>query len=315
MFWLNEIYLRYVLRVMCSIFGNNFGLLTRKLAVSVSAFLAATCLVPMSANSAVDSPFFRAMPLVVVIAATEDEANGGVAPVAVDFNLLTPASSGSAAPDLIGIDGFVFNSNSGFDPGHDSSGGASRLEIDNETFGGSFGNPGGGDIDYLDATDNLTAFGLDNTTDIDIRHARNVSRFLVVSNAPFDMYAQASNLTRTGDFAALNYENIGFRALLNRSGGTGAGRWGDAAQNPAIGGSGLDSNLNDLGDLSAAPTKFFDGGRRTARVRGSLLEQAVSFNIRYALSLTPDAEINNAYDFSMGTGTIGADVTYTVYTP
>jgi len=41
----------------------------------------------------------------------------------------------------------------------------------------------------------------------------------------------------------------------------------------------------------------------------------VSFNIRYALSLTADASDKNSYDFSMGTGTIGADVTYTIYTP
>lgn len=267
------------------------------------------------ATAAIDRPFFRVLPLVVVIAATEDETNGGVAPVVVDFNLLTPASSGSAAPDLIGSDGFVFNSNSGFDPGHDMTGGASRLTVDNETSGGNFGNPGGGDIDYLEATDTLSAFGLDETTDINTRRARNVSRFLVVSNTAFDIYAEASNLTRTGNFAALNYENIGFRSRLNRRGGSGLGRWGDAAQNPAVGGSGLDAVLDDLGDLSTGPTMIFDGGRRTARVTGSLLEQAVSFNIRYALSLSPDASDTNTYDFSMGTGTIGADVTYTVYTP
>ena len=296
--------------------GYSNGSLTIK-----AGLLSAVCLIGGSllsapaTEAAIDRPFFRVLPLVVVIAATEDEANGGVAPVAVDFNLLTPASSGSAAPDLIGVDGFVFNANSGFDAGHDFSGGASRLTVDNEISGGNFGNPGGGDIDYLETTDTLSAFGIDETTDINTRRARNVSRFLVVSNTAFDIYAEASNLTRTGDFIGMNYENIGFRARLNRSGGSGAGRWGDAAQNPAIGGSGLDAAMDDLSDLSAGPTKIFDGGRRTARIRGSLLEQAVSFNIRYALSLTPDASDANLYDFSMGTGTIGADVTYTVYTP
>ena len=271
--------------------------------------------VPPAFAGAADRAFFKAQSLVIVIGATESDANSGVAPVAVDFNLLTPATSGSAAPDLIGVDGYVFNSNSGFDPGHDFSAGATRIDVNDETFGGTFGNPGGGDIDYLEASDTLTAFGLDVATDINTRRSRHVSRFLVVSNAPFDMFAQASNLTTTGDFTALNYENIGFRALINRRGGSGAGAWGSAAQNPSIGGSGIDANLNDLGDMSSGPTKLFDGGRRTARNVGTLLEQAVSFNIRYALSDAPDAQHNNAYDFSMGVGTIGADVTYTVYTP
>lgn len=283
--------------------------------------IAAACLplaslfsVPAFAAAA-DRPFFRAQSIVIVIGATEDEANGGVAPVAVDFNLLTPASSGNAAPDIIGVNGFVFNSNSGFDAGHDFSGGATRLDIDDETSGGSFSNGSGTDVDYLDASDSLSTFGLDGDTDVDTRAMRNVSRFLVVSNAAFDMFAQASNLTRTDDFTALDYENIGFRALINRSGGSGVGAWGSKAQNPAIGGSGIDTGLNDLGDFSAGPTKLFDGGRRTARFRGTLLEQAVSFNIRYTLSETADAGTTNAYDLSMGAGSIGADMTYTVYTP
>ena len=66
-----------------------------------------------------DRPFFRVQSLVIVIGATENEANGGVAPVAVDFNFLTPSSSGSAAPDIISVDGYMFNANSGFDAGHD----------------------------------------------------------------------------------------------------------------------------------------------------------------------------------------------------
>ena len=301
---------------MCFTLGYSFGSPSIRAAATAAVLLTGVSLIPAApASAAADRPFFRVLPLVVVIAATENETNGGVAPVAVDFNLLTPASSGSAAPDLIGIDGFVFNANSGFDAAHDMTGGASRLTVEDETSGGNFGNPGGGDIDYLDVTDSLSAFGLDETTDITTRRARNVSRFLVVSNTAFDIYAEASNLTRTGDFAALNYDNIGFRSRLNRSGGSGTGRWGDAAQNPAVGGSGLNAGLEDLADLSAGPTKIFDGGRRTARTQGSLLEQAVSFNIRYALSLSPDGSDTNSYDFSMGTGTIGADVTYTVYTP
>ena len=282
---------------------------------AVSFGMVGSLLALPSGASILDRPFIRTQSIVIVIGATEDEANGGVAPVAVDFNLLTPTNSGFAADDIIGGDGFVFNANSGFDPGHDFSGGASRLVIENETFGGNFRNPGGGDIDYLEDTDRLTSFGLDDTTDINTRRSRHVSRFLVVSNTAFDIFAHATNLTSTEDFVSLDYENIGFRARINRQGGTGPGEWGSAAQNPSAGGSGIDTNINDLGDLSAGPTKIFGGGRRTARNVGTLLQQAISFNIRYSLSDTADASINNAYDFSMGTGTIGADVTYTVYTP
>ncbi len=266
-------------------------------------------------SQARDRVFFRANALVVVIGATEDEANGGQAPVVIDFNLLTKSASGQAAPDLIRAEGFVFNANSGFDPGHYFSGGASRLDINDELSGGNFSNPGGGDIDFLDATDRLTAFELDIDTDINTRRARNVSRFLVASNVPFDIFAESTNLTTSGDFTAFDYSNIGFRAIINRTGGSGVGRWGAAAQNPAIGGSGIDDTVNDLGDMSRGPVKLFDGGRRTARFRGTLLEQAVSFNIRYALSGAENAGQVNDYDLSLGHGTIGAQVSYTVYTP
>jgi len=264
--------------------------------------------------SVIDRPFLQAQSIVIVIAGTANETNEGIAPLVVDFNLLTPETSGQAAPDLIGIDGFVVNSNSGFDAGQDFTGGASRLQIDNEIgSGGNFTN--NGDIDFLEASDRLSAFGIGDDTDVNIRSATNVSRFLVVSNVAFDLFAQSSNLTTSGDFTEFGYENIGFRALINRSGGTGAGRWGDKAQNPAIGGTGIDSAVNDLGDMQGTATKIFDGGRRTARFRGSLLEQAISFNIRYAFSDAPDSSDDNAYDFSQGVGTIGADVTYTIYTP
>ena len=65
--------------------------------------------------------------------------------------------------------------------------------------------------------------------------------------------------------------------------------------------------------MSAGPTKVFDGGRRTARLRGTLLQQAVSFQSHYTL-VGAGATVNN-YDLSMGAGALGATVTYTVYTP
>ena len=268
-----------------------------------------------AAASVIDRPFFNATALVVVIGATEDETNGGEAPVVVDFALLDKTLSGTEAVDLIRGDGFVVNANSGFDPGHDFSGGATRIDINGEVSGGNFGNPGDGDIDYLEATDTLSAFELDEGTDLNVRQARNVSRFLVASNVPFDIFVESTDLTRTGDFTDLDYENIGFRALINRRGGSGEGRWGDNAQNPAVGGEGIDETLNDLGDFNEDPVKLFDGGRRTARFPRALLSQAVSFNIRYSLNAAADGGQVNDYDFSLGSGTIGAEVSYTVYSP
>ena len=299
-----------MIRLNRNVMKNSVNIIAGVLTLALAAGLFSPALA-----SIIDRPFFRANALVVVIGSTEDEANGGVAPVVVDFNLLDQSASGSAAVDLIGIDGFVFNSNSGFDPGHDFSGGATRLDINDELSGGNFGNPGDGDIDFLEETDSLTAFELDAATDLNVRQARNVSRFLVASNVAFDIFVESTDLTRTGDFTDLDFENIGFRALLNRTGGSGEGRWGDNAQNPAIGGEGIDDTLNDLGDFSEGPVKLFDGGRRTARFPGTLLEQAVSFNIRYSLSLAADAAQNNDYDLSLGSGTIGAQVSYTVYAP
>ena len=299
-----------MIRLNRNVMKNSVNIIAGVLTLALAAGLFSPALA-----SIIDRPFFRANALVVVIGSTEDEANGGVAPVVVDFNLLDQSASGSAAVDLIGIDGFVFNSNSGFDPGHDFSGGATRLDINDELSGGNFGNPGDGDIDFLEETDSLTAFELDAATDLNVRQARNVSRFLVASNVAFDIFVESTDLTRTGDFTDLDFENIGFRALLNRTGGSGEGRWGENAQNPAIGGEGIDDTLNDLGDFSEGPVKLFDGGRRTARFPGTLLEQAVSFNIRYSLSLAADAAQNNDYDLSLGSGTIGAQVSYTVYAP
>ena len=299
-----------MIRLNRNVMKNSVNIIAGVLMLALAAGLFSPALA-----SIIDRPFFRANALVVVIGSTEDEANGGVAPVVVDFNLLDQSASGSAAVDLIGIDGFVFNSNSGFDPGHDFSGGATRIDINDELNGGNFSNPGDGDIDFLEETDSLTAFELDAATDLNVRQARNVSRFLVASNVAFDIFVESTDLTRTGDFTDLDFENIGFRALLNRTGGSGEGRWGENAQNPAIGGEGIDETLNDLGDFSEGPVKLFDGGRRTARFPGTLLEQAVSFNIRYSLSLAADAAQNNDYDLSLGSGTIGAQVSYTVYAP
>jgi len=113
---------------------RNIGVMDKRVKISFGILgLALTAgLFSPALASIIDRPFFRANALVVVIGSTEDEANGGVAPVVVDFALLDESVSGSEAVDLIGLDGFVFNANSGFDAGHDFSGGASRIDINDE---------------------------------------------------------------------------------------------------------------------------------------------------------------------------------------
>ena len=143
------------------------------------------------------------------------------------------------------------------------------------------------------------------------------SRFSVASNVPFDIFGQASNLTATGDFSSLDYSNIRYRLRYQVSGGGGATSYGQSAQDPAPSGNGITYGGNgpnvSLEGLVAAPLKVFQGEQRTARTTGSIMEQAVSFQSRY--NLTGGTINGNNYDFSLGTGTLAADVTYTVYTP
>jgi hypothetical protein len=271
-----------------------------------------------AASAAVkDRPFFRAGNMVLVFGASDFEENGGAAPVVTDFYLLDGAS-GTQGTDLIDADGVTINYNTGrYNPSFSGEGAAWEMQISGQTFGGNFISSGPHQV--LEATDAYTAFGLDDDTDIDLLGGGGrASRFFVASNAAFDVYAEATDLIATDAFSALGYENIRYRLRYQTSGGGGVNRWGQAAQDPSIGGTGITFPQNGggrwhLDDISTGPTKVFDGGRKTARVRGSIMEQAVSFQSRYNLV---GAGINgNNYDLSLGTGEIGATVTYTVYTP
>ena len=255
-----------------------------------------------------DRPFFRAQSIVVVMGGDDFSENAGTALFAVDFNLLTSAS-GTAANDIIGVDGVATNYNTGqFNAISNGTDSGYEFEITNPVFGGVFTSVG--PHQTLDANDSYSEFGLDETTDIDLVTGSRASQFLVSSNAAFDIYAQASDLVATGDFSAYDYSNIRYRLRLRVSV---AGRHGDNAQDPSNGGSGIITSINRLSLMSTAPTKIFDGGRRTAASRGSLIDHAVSFRPRYNLR-GAGAAVDD-YDLSMGAGALGATVTYTVYTP
>ncbi len=261
-----------------------------------------------SSAGTVDRPFFRAQSIVVILGGDDFSENGGTALFAVDFNLLDSAS-GTLANDIIAADGVTTNYNTGqFNAISNGTDSGYEFEIIDPVSGGVFTSVG--PHQTLDANDSYSEFELDNTTGIDLVTGRRSSQFLVASNAAFDIYAQATDLVASGDFSAYDYSNIRYRLRLTVAV---AGRHGANAQNPSNGGSGIITSINRLNLMSAAPTKVFDGGRRTAASRGSLLDHAVSFRSRYNLT-GAGAAINN-YDLSMGAGALGATVTYTVYTP
>ena len=279
--------------------------------------LLAGCLTTPALSAVADRPFFRAAAVVIIFGASDFEENSGVAPVVYDFHVLDGSTSGQAAPDLISDDGRTINYNSQrYNPIQSGESSGWEYQINDSTFGGAFfSSPS---HQTLDANDSYTAFGLDETTDVDLLGGGGrASRFYVASNVPFDIFGQASNLTATGDFSTMDYNNIRYRLRYQVSGGGGVNRWGQSAQDPAPSGNGVTYGQNGaiytLDGLVAAPVKVFQGERRTARTTGSIMDQAIGFQSRYNLR---GSTINgNNYDFSQGIGSIGADITYTVYTP
>ena len=272
----------------------------------------AICLmVSNTSASTIDRPFFRAGPVVVVFSGGDFIENDGEAPLVHDFVLLDGVGSGSEGNDLIATDGVPVNFP--FDPISDGTSGGWPFEIINPTSGGQYNN--NPSFQMLDENDSYTAFGLDQTTDIDLLGNQvRFAWFFVASNAPFDIFAQASNLQAEGDFTGLDFSNIRYRLLVRTPASSSIGL---RSQNPSFGGQGVvignGSQLWTLDDLDGAPQKVFDGGRRTARASGTLAQQAAGFASVYNLR---GASVNgNNYDLSMGTGVLSADVTYTIYAP
>lgn len=255
-------------------------------------------------GSTLDRPFFRAASIVIVFGGSDFIENSGVGPVASDFYLLDNTTPGQIGSDLISADGVTLEYfGAANTPTSDGTAHTNELlRIEGQTSGGALTNVA--DFNILDANDSLTEFGIRDITDLDVSTYYRISRFYVTSNSAFDIYAHASNLTATQDFTALDYSDFNYILFSQTT--------GSAAQNPATGGLGTIGAINDLGDMSASPTKVFDGGRRTARARGTIQQQAVSFIPIYYIY---NGDPGNAYDLSMGTGTIGATVTYTIYTP
>ncbi|WP_409433797.1 hypothetical protein ACJ3XI_04635 [Litorimonas sp. RW-G-Af-16] len=258
----------------------------------------------------IDRPFFRAGPVVIVFSGSDFYENAWEAPIVNDFVLLEGVASGSAGNDIIAQDGVAVNFP--FDPISNGDSGGWPFQVTGQPFGGAYNNDPS--FQMLDANDSYTAFGVDDDTDIDLLGNQvRFAWFFVASNAAFDIYASASNLSASGDFMGLGYQNITYQFLEITPASPSIGQ---RAQSPSVGGGGVvlgNSNGDTLNDLSSGPVKVFDGGRRTARLNGSIAQQAAGFASVYRLRGAP---INgNNYDFSMGVGKLSADVTYTVYAP
>ena len=278
--------------------------------------------VGVASASVLDRPFFSANATVIVFGADGFNEEGGTAPIVFDFLALDFGASGQAAPDLIAFDGRTINfNNQTFNPIFSEQAGGNEFQVNDAVSGGEFNTSAPNQI--LDASDSYNAFTLDGDTDIDLLNGgARASRFYVASNSAFDIFAQADNLTTSGTFDTLDFSNIRYRIRFQTTGGGGAGRWGVDAQDPSVGGEGIvigqdqdiaNAPLATLADISTGPTKVFDGGRKTAARPGGIISQAVSFQSRYNL-IGSGINANN-YDFSLGAGTIAADVTYTVYVP
>lgn len=271
----------------------------------------ASCLLLQAEASVSDRPFFNASSIVIVFSGGDFVENGGIAPLAHDFVMLDNVASGTEGNDLIAQDGVPVNFP--FDPISDGTSGGWPFQITGQTSGGVYNN--NPSFQMLDANDSYTAFGIDGSTDIDLLNNQvRFAWFFVTSNAAFDIYAEASNLTTSGDFVGLDYGNIGYQIIERSPASTSIGQ---RAQLASIGGGGIILGNNafssTLDDLSGGQTKVYDGGRRTARIPGTIAQQATGFANIYRLRGSPIT--GNNYDFSMGTGILSADVTYTIFAP
>ncbi len=278
----------------------------KKLAIATG--VAAAIAAPASQASIIDHPFFRVLGVVIVWGGTSDTSTTAVVS---DFVLMTPASNNPGA-DIIAADGrAVITGTLNGAPAVNAAG--SIMDITNP-LGAAPTFTDGGTPGYLDAADTLTAFTLQNSTDVDLSNSDVEHSFYVASNTAFQIRAIADSLNVTGDFSTgtpLTLADIGYDldVTVNGGGANGELAFGAAAQNPHSGGTGVLLAANSTLDDISALTPVFTGDQRTASGTGTITTQSVRFDATYTLGGT------NGYDLSMGAGLIEADVTYTIYVP
>lgn len=297
-------------------FGNK-KMSFKKLALAGG--VAASLMAGTAYASVIDRPFFQVLGVVVVWGA-DDAAT--TAPVVSDFVLLTNAS-GTAGADLIAgdVNTVVTGSLTPIDGTFTGASGSATNPITGATSGGALtdGTGAGSVAGVLDATDSLSAFGIDGSTDVDGLTASHTSSFFVASNAAFDINAVAGGLAKTGDFAAdtdIGLDDISLKMSFAPTGvanTVGSLSYGANSQDPGAFAGGVETATGiDLATIEAAGATgltVFEGTQRTAATRGSLADQSVRFDNVYDFGGT------DGYDLSLGSGTISAQVTYTIFVP
>jgi len=256
--------------------------------------------------SVIDRPFFQVLGVVVVWGGDTAGQDATANPVVSDFVLLT-TGTGNEGADLIGADGYSIVTGS-LDP----ISGATATPAN----GGDFDDTTGTSTGVLDANDTLTAFGIDQTTDVDGLAGTHESSFYVASNAAFDINADATLLQNTAGFSTMGLDNIAFSmtADIDDTDGLGGLNYGTAAQLPTASGGFQSATVADLGDITTS-TKVFAVDQKTASTVGSIADQSIRINSTYELDADTGTAGVQGYDLSMGVGTLEAEVTYTVYVP
>jgi hypothetical protein len=282
--------------------------------MAMAAALAALCFTPASADI-YDDVLIQVGGQVYVWGADDTYAN---APQVRDVFLVDPASPGTQATDLNpGLEGtplITGTLNPITDPTTVTADmGLMMSVISSPSGAGPFFTDTDSD-GYLSIVDSFTPFLIDDTTDVILAAATMSHSFYVASNCVFDIYAWSNLMANTGTFGStLTLADISYAIAVD--GGSGSItdgvttiNWGANSQDPSGGGGAVNPGaFTDLDDFSAGFAKVMDGGQLTAASDGTIATQSAQITNTYGLS--------TAYDLSMGTGQIWAQVIYTIYNP
>lgn len=209
----------------------------------------------------------------------------------------------SALANDTNITGTLDNSNTTWRPGEDDS---FMLGVtqDGNTIDANIFDAGNG---FLDAADSFSSFTLNPNTDIRLAESgRQYSHsfFITSYNTRFSLRALAAIRDVTGDFAnTIQLGDIKLTPSFDNRGNDGGFDYGARANTANIQ---IVSGVDDLGDLSGAPTQIMNFGRNAGirQGNGDIDEQTIRLDFLYQM---PE------YDLSMGIGSLNIDVEFNFF--